>query len=104
FWNENAIEQIKKPLHEQREHRGGNGTLENGHVIVQVKAAYDRFAQTASPDQCGQRGSSNVNHGAGLDSGEDGSRCHRQIDIPKACDWAESQCDCGFAQRSWNIL
>src|SRR6266511_523087 len=104
FWNENAIEQIKTPLHEQRQHSSGNRTLENGHVIVQVKTAYDRFAQTASADQRGERGSSNINHGAGFDSGEDGSRCHRHKNLPKARDWAESQCNRGFAQCSWNVL
>ena len=44
FRNENAIEQIEAPLHEKREHSSGNRTLENGHMIVQAKAAYDRFA------------------------------------------------------------
>src|SRR5262249_38432071 len=44
FWNENAIEQIKTPLHEEREHSSGNRTLENRHVIAQVETAYDRFA------------------------------------------------------------
>ena len=34
FWNENSIEQIKTPLHEQREYSGGNRTLQNGQVIV----------------------------------------------------------------------
>ena len=44
FGNENAIEQIERPLHEQREHGRRDRTLENGHTIVQAKAAYDRFA------------------------------------------------------------
>ena len=44
FRNQNAIEQIEAPLHEKREHSRGNSTLENSHVVVQVKAAYDRFA------------------------------------------------------------
>ena len=43
-WNENAIEQIERPLHEKREHSRRDRTFENGHVVVQVQAAYDRFA------------------------------------------------------------
>src|SRR5207245_8774878 len=39
FWNQNAIEQIEKPLYQQRQHSCWNRALQNCCVIVQIKAA-----------------------------------------------------------------
>ena len=50
FWNQNAIEQIEKPLHKQRKNRRRNRALENSHVIVQIKATQDWLAQTSGSD------------------------------------------------------
>ena len=43
-WNQNAIEQIEKELHQQRQQRRRNCTFQNRDMIVQVQSADNRFA------------------------------------------------------------
>ena len=77
FRNQNAIEQIEEPLHEQREHGSGNCALQNCDVIVQVESAQDRFAQTAGANQCRQGGCADIDYRAGFNSGQDRTRGDR---------------------------
>src|SRR5438105_916102 len=41
FWNQNVIEQIEKPLHQQRQKSRRDGAFQNCYVIIQVEAAQD---------------------------------------------------------------
>jgi predicted CoA-binding protein len=50
FWNQNAIEQIEKPLHQQRQQGCWNRALQDRCVIVQVETAQDWFAKAAGSD------------------------------------------------------
>src|SRR5438105_5282469 len=43
-WNQNAIEQIEKELHQQRQQRRWNCAFQNRDMIVQIESANDWFA------------------------------------------------------------
>src|SRR5213078_1056128 len=65
FGNQNAIEHIEKPLHKQCQQCGGNSSLQDRCVIVQIEAAQDRFAEPASADERSERSCADINHRAG---------------------------------------
>ena len=50
FWNQDAIEQIEKPLHQQCQQGRWNRALQDRCVIVQVEAAQD--SMTAFSKRC----------------------------------------------------
>src|SRR5690242_6667123 len=52
FRNQNAIKQVEKQLHQQRQDRGRNCALQNRRVIVQIQSADDRFTESSGADQC----------------------------------------------------
>ena len=50
FWNQHAIKDVEEPLHQQRQQCRGNSSLQDRCVIVQIKAAQDRLAETSGTD------------------------------------------------------
>src|SRR4051794_21962711 len=77
FWNQEAIEQIEAPLHEQRQDRGWNCTLQNRNVIVQTQSAEDWFPEAARANQRGKGSGADIDHRARFYSPQDRARRDR---------------------------
>ena len=69
-WQQTTFHQFEQPLHQQREHGGGDCTLQDQAHIVKAYTGQDRLTITAGTDECGQCRGADIDHGRGLDAGQ----------------------------------
>src|SRR5437868_2985643 len=54
--HEPALGQLEQPLHQQRQHRRGNGPLQDQPLVQLVQSGEDHLAVAAGADEAAQRG------------------------------------------------
>src|SRR5437868_15182662 len=65
------LRELEAALHDERERGGGNRAGQQRHVVVQGEPRSDALAVAARADEGGDGGRADVDHGGGLDAGED---------------------------------
>ena len=80
FGDQDAPDQVERPLDEQRQDRGGDRPLQDQRYVVEANAREDRLPETAGADQRTQRRGPDVDHRRALDAGQDGPQRQRQLD------------------------
>src|SRR5437016_4124650 len=89
--NQEAVEKIEEGLDQDRENRRRNRTLEDEVRVADAQALDDRLAVASAPYQCRESGVAHVDDRAGLDSGQNRARGHRQKDLAELGKGLQSQ-------------